>query len=561
MMNDTNTTTGNPSSFSFTVNETCVLTDVPDDMLCEYVSTVTDCMTTSRIPYLELPYCTMSEVSPLAVIILVLWLLFLFANLSLVVDARVVPNIKVSAKALRLSDTLAGVTLLAFGNGAADIFSAVASVTASPDGGLMMVAGLIGGGLFVTTVVAGVIAYKFEPEVNPKFIARDATFYLIGLALVAYMLADNLLQVWETILLLSLYVIYVLIVVLQERYTAKNFAVEAEDEPKDISTADSEHAPLIKRTPAATFITHPSAHYDPSLSFLQRDELKDAPGTWRRTLLQFDVLATEGSPWKSKSLFIKIVTIVQLPVNVIVIACCPVVHQEDRGKAWDRNLYTFICFISVPLVMMIIEEDAFYWEELNGVVMPWILFAFGIGLCLAMTVWYSSDPYHPPRYIAGFAGWGFMVALVFIYCISDEIVSILRSFGIMLGIPTSVVGMTVLGIGNGICDLIANYLCAANGLETVAITAVYAGPALNLFVGLSIAGLIGTSKWGGDYKIATDLQMQVGMVFIGLGLFTGIGFSLFGVFTKRHGKSFFLFYGLFVIATVIVVVLMSNGLA
>ena len=33
---------------------------------------------------------------------------------------------------------------------------------------------------------------------------------------------------------------------------------------------------------------------------------------------------------------------------------------------------------------------------------------------------------------------------VFIYAISDEIVSVLRSFGIILGIPTSVVGLTVV---------------------------------------------------------------------------------------------------------------------
>jgi hypothetical protein len=36
----------------------------------------------------------------------------------------------------------AGVTLLALGNGAADIFSALAAVTASPDGGQLAVAGL-----------------------------------------------------------------------------------------------------------------------------------------------------------------------------------------------------------------------------------------------------------------------------------------------------------------------------------------------------------------------------------------------------------------------------------
>jgi hypothetical protein len=51
-------------------------------------------------------------------------------------------------------------------SGAADIFSAFAAATVSQDGGLLVVGGLVGGGLFVTTVVAGVIACRFEPQVR-----------------------------------------------------------------------------------------------------------------------------------------------------------------------------------------------------------------------------------------------------------------------------------------------------------------------------------------------------------------------------------------------------------
>eukprot|EP00040_Diaphanoeca_grandis_P023141 m.125377 g.125377 ORF g.125377 m.125377 type:complete len:564 (-) comp29128_c0_seq1:1411-3102(-) len=560
------------SNFTFLLNESCSLVDVPEELLCEYVSTVVDCLTTSRIPYLELPYCDLKEVSGLAVVILVLWLFFLFLNLSLVVDARVVPNIKTTAKALHLSDTLAGVTLLAFGNGAADIFSAVASVSASPDGGLMMVAGLIGGGLFVTTVVAGIIAYKFVPEVNWKFIARDASFYLIGLGVVAYILADGWIKVWETIMLLVLYVMYVAIVVIQERCSAENYVLDAKDDENDVGAKSSERTPLLATTtksnpefqPPDNVITHPSVLYDPyDPTMREFKNPKNGPGTLKMTLSKFDLLGEESSPWKSKNVIIKIITLLQAPVKCIVVAACPVVYLEDRLRSWDRNLFTFICFISPPLVVMILEEDAFYWETLDvdEIVFPWLLLGTAIGVCASMVVWFSTSVDYPPKYNSVFAAWGFLIALVFIYCISDEIVSVLRSFGIMLGIPTSVVGMTVLGIGNGMCDLIANYLCAANGLATVAITAVYAGPALNLFVGLSIAGLIGTSKYGGDYAVPADLQMKIGMCFIGVGLFTGIAFSTVGILSKRHGKGFFLLYGLFLIATVIAVVLMANGTA
>jgi len=52
----------------------------------------------------------------------------------------------------------------------------------------------------------------------------------------------------------------------------------------------------------------------------------------------------------------------------------------------------------------------------------------------------------------------------------------MRAFGVALGVSESTVGMTVLGIGNGLCDLIANYLVGSKGFPKVAIAAVYGGP-------------------------------------------------------------------------------------
>jgi sodium/potassium/calcium exchanger 6 len=75
------------------------------------------------------------------------WIGFLFVNLVLVVDARIVPNINTVAKCLGMSDSLAGMTLLALGNGAADVFSAVAAVNASENGANLAISGLLGGGL------------------------------------------------------------------------------------------------------------------------------------------------------------------------------------------------------------------------------------------------------------------------------------------------------------------------------------------------------------------------------------------------------------------------------
>ena len=48
--------------------------------------------------------------------------------------------------------------------------------------------------------------------------------------------------------------------------------------------------------------------------------------------------------------------------------------------------------------------------------------AAGIGAILAIVVAFTSVPFTPPKYNAGFAALGFVVALTFIYVIADEIV-------------------------------------------------------------------------------------------------------------------------------------------
>ena len=48
--------------FNYTAGESCDLQDVPEKCLCNYTAQVVDCMSTSRIPYLDGPYCVFQDV-------------------------------------------------------------------------------------------------------------------------------------------------------------------------------------------------------------------------------------------------------------------------------------------------------------------------------------------------------------------------------------------------------------------------------------------------------------------------------------------------------------------
>jgi sodium/potassium/calcium exchanger 6 len=79
----------------------------------------------------------------------------------------------------RLLHNIAGVTILAFGNGAPDFFTALAAVNQRRTE--LILGGLFGAGIFVTTVVAGsvIIAKPFKLMKRPFL--RDVTFYIAAI--------------------------------------------------------------------------------------------------------------------------------------------------------------------------------------------------------------------------------------------------------------------------------------------------------------------------------------------------------------------------------------------
>eukprot|EP01035_Chromulina_nebulosa_P016813 gene16813-22297_t len=97
---------------------------------------------------------------------------------------------------LKLRYDIAGVTLLAFGNGAPDVFSSISSFSgqsgtdSTREAMLVGIGALLGGSVFVTTVVVGSIAIICPCDVSPRYFIRDVCFHMIAassLAVVSYL--------------------------------------------------------------------------------------------------------------------------------------------------------------------------------------------------------------------------------------------------------------------------------------------------------------------------------------------------------------------------------------
>ena len=171
------------------------------------------------IPYLTFYYCGFGKVKALAFIILVAWLGLLFTTIGIAASDFFSVNLSAISTMLGLSESLAGVTFLAFGNGSPDVFSTFAAMNSNSAS--MAVGELIGAASFISGVVAGSMALVREFRVDRKTYARDICFFIVAVSFTMVFLADGHLHFWECWIMIGYYFIYVLTVVGQHWYTTR----------------------------------------------------------------------------------------------------------------------------------------------------------------------------------------------------------------------------------------------------------------------------------------------------------------------------------------------------
>jgi len=187
---------GLPDNVNFTTAEKCY-----------FYSSV--CPSDRLLDYNTFCYCTLGDntvVFVFGMILLVVWLLVLFYMLSQAAESHFCPMLSEISSALRMSPDLAGMSILAFGNGAPDVFSSIAAFQQNDVG--VLVGEMTGAGAFITHVIVGAIGVISSVTLRPYSFLRDLLCYLAGLAFVLGLLIDEWLHLWEAILFLVFYFCY-----------------------------------------------------------------------------------------------------------------------------------------------------------------------------------------------------------------------------------------------------------------------------------------------------------------------------------------------------------------
>lgn len=170
------------------------------------------------VNYLNLYYCTGRK--SFSVTIIVTSLVFSFVSLGLTASDYLCPNLYTISKFLDLSDNLAGLTLLAVGNGSPDVLGTFKALNIGSAG--LAVSELVGAALFILTVVVGSISIVSPFKVPKYHFMRDVMFYTVVSVLLWFSLVAGQFNVYNSAVLALVYVVYVIVAVYSHSWLRKN---------------------------------------------------------------------------------------------------------------------------------------------------------------------------------------------------------------------------------------------------------------------------------------------------------------------------------------------------
>jgi solute carrier family 24 (sodium/potassium/calcium exchanger), member 6 len=162
----------------------------------------------------------------------------LFSAISIAASEFFCPNLATLSETLRMSQSLAGVTFLAIGNGSPDLFSTFAAMKVGS--GSLAIGELIGAAFFITSVVTGSMAIVNPFKVSRRPFLRDAIFFFGAVIFTVGLLAHGKITTWVTSGMIAYYIVYVGVVCFATWYWRKHSRQRhRESRPIDVENHDT----------------------------------------------------------------------------------------------------------------------------------------------------------------------------------------------------------------------------------------------------------------------------------------------------------------------------------
>lgn len=481
--------------------------------------------------------------------------LVLFFIMYAVSSDYLTPSLAHLSAACNMSPDLAGLTFLAFGNGAPDLFTALSGADEAPE---MILSSSIGAGLFIFTVVFGlVICFAKDVSSNTSLLGttprvkigrgtfwRNLLMYMFCLVVLATFVLGKVIHFWQALGLILCYCLYLTasIATFYLRKSKKS-SKQQDAEDEDATTRESMLLLEIERI---------------RFKFKQRS-LAD----------KIAFVCDKESGWSEMDLIGRSLWLLTSPLRLVLCLTIPPLPDPSLLEAPEkfvahtvavRVLIPFTTLCSVPLMAYITG----IWERITeslglamtvacmsvlAVSLSSIFILCMNSIVLASNCMEARLVEKVPLYAV--AVYSFACCIGWIYVASNELVAALLCLGDLIGVSPTIMGSLMLAWGNSIGDLIADIALARNGIPQTAITAIFSGPIQNVLLTLGCSFL-----WASHAKPVelNDLSKDVMLTLLTLiGVLFVSMIMIPGYFVYRIPR----WYGLFLIGVYLLYVPLS----
>ncbi|KAL4494621.1 hypothetical protein ABPG72_004523 [Tetrahymena utriculariae] len=517
--------------------------------VCQFV--VQHCHDEELIQFTHFYYCTLNQNVPSLIILTIVISFVAFHLLSSTAESYLSPALAKISDSLKCSQTLAGVTLLALGNGAPDVFTAIIAGGGNDDEGINLAIGSIfGAGLFVTTVtLAKVIKNSDELKADKNIFIRDVGFYCFAAFLILIYLLIGKVNFAMAVAFFSLYFVFIIIVIYQEwdakRKRKNGINVQLINDENELQDT---HMSFVSGQDTDDYISDAESN-DFNKSYKASENLKDFLKTgylkyespenasnsleskrqkkqhYSSNLVDFNIKNTIQKTkqhsiqfrishnflkmksriksrmlnfdlqWHYMKWWQKLIFLYEFPINVGRDLTIPP-SEEDQWNKWQGMI---LCY-TAPLFLLAYTENL--QAEVFDLHILFIVLPISTIFCLA--VWKFSHISKPPSFLWIFSIFGFINSIVWITFSAQLLVDFLQLLQLVTNVNKAYLGLTFLAFGNSAGDFFTNPQLAKMGYGIMAMTGCFAGQLFNTLLGFGIALILKTKNQVIDFSLFTE---------------------------------------------------------
>uniref|UniRef100_A0A3B4CTI3 Sodium/calcium exchanger membrane region domain-containing protein n=1 Tax=Pygocentrus nattereri TaxID=42514 RepID=A0A3B4CTI3_PYGNA len=452
-----------------------------------------------------------------AVLLHVLCAVYMFYALAIVCDVYFVPSLEKICENLHLSEDVAGATFMAAGSSAPELFTSLIGVFITK--GDVGVGTIVGSAVFNILIIIGVCGIFAGQTISltwwPLF--RDSVYYIFSVLALIVIIYDEKVLWWETIVLISMYGVYILIM----KYVVISTFSKTGDRYKEGQCAGEQDSPVVMVDELMSLHPHQFSFSEASLRVMITPHF--SPRT--RLSMAGRMLITEGVPWGLEN------------GDALESETQPLEDPRMRGEgsALERGADA---------------EDAQPKEEDDDDEIEegqW-MFSWPLSCLLYCTV--------PNCVLPRWERWfmvTFVVSTLWIAVFSYLMVWMVTIISFTLDIPDVIMGITFLAAGTSVPDCMASLIVARQGMGDMAVSNSIGSNIFDILLGLGFPWALRTLVV--DYGSTVFINSR-GLVYSVILLLASVFLTVLSVhlnhwrLDRRLGLGLMVLYAIFLLCSI-----------